>query len=153
MILARHALKELFTPINVRSLRQLHITRTHLRSHDVLAPFRPRPHQPRFSTPTFPASIEEITPEKRSEAFQTSSTQPAGTSFQEVPPPNAPLKGQGHLAVPIPAMKDPPSADERTGKGKVPSELRGEITVQGIVVPPKPRAPGEEGPSTYRLNS
>ena len=127
--------------LNVWRNRRIQTTRPILKSHDVLAPFRPPTRSPNL-VPTFPTNIAEITPDKRDGTFTTSSTQPAGISFQEIPPPDTEAsKSQGHLATPVPAMKDVRS---HAGRGDA-SQRRGEMSVQRVVVPPKPIPPGEEG--------
>jgi hypothetical protein len=90
--------------------------------------------------------------------FKTASTSPAGTSFQDVPPPDSAISQTGsRIAIPIPAMARPPTDTERPigggeGDGTTLGKAKGkgkekEILVQGIVVPPKPTPPHEEGES------
>lgn len=141
---AYHAIQSTLLSLRSASLRGIHETPLSARSHDVLAPFRPLAKS-RASDLTFPTVVNEMTPKKREGAFETSSTEPAGTSFQEVPPPNASLKGLGHMVLPVPAMKDvAPKADDSLQE-EATSPTRGEITVHGVVIPPKPRPPSEEG--------
>lgn len=83
---------------------------------------------------------------KDSATFQTVSTVPAGSSFQDVP---APLTDKNEvksrMAIPLPAMA---SLDETRSK---PVQARGrEEIVQGVVVPAKPRPPTEEGKCSTR---
>ena len=83
--------------------------------------------------------------------FITSATQPVGTSFQTVPPPDSPASVKGvQVKEPIPAMI--PSAIEskdgevgKMGEPLEPSQRRKTLYVVGIPIPPKPRPPGEEG--------
>ena len=63
--------------------------------------------------------------------FETLSTIPAASSFQEIP-----IAAGTTMQHEIPAMK--PSAPPSTEAGH-------EIFVEGVHVPPKPRKPGEEG--------
>ncbi|ORY20426.1 oxidoreductase-like protein [Naematelia encephala] len=132
MILARHALLR-YTTCSRRSLRAIHTRTTATRKHDVLAPFR-RPSLVSAAKSSFPTSLGEIRSADRIGVYETSSTSPAGTSFQDVPPP--PTAPSSKLAVPLPAMK-PLGDDLGLSAGKT-------MMVQGISVPPKPRPPGEE---------
>jgi hypothetical protein len=80
------------------------------------------------------------------ESYDTISTSPVATSFQETPPPEQSQSGV-RSARTLPAMQplyqehaaDKPERDWR--------ETRRPLTVQGIKIPPKPIAPGEEGDS------
>jgi hypothetical protein len=82
--------------------------------------------------------------------YETASTIPAAASFQDVPPPSDETKGV-RKAIPIPAMvtmeeiKD--TSTEADGKGE---EKEKEIIVQGVVIPPKPRPPKDDGMSESR---
>ncbi|TYJ56054.1 hypothetical protein B9479_003297 [Cryptococcus floricola] len=71
--------------------------------------------------------------------YETSSTAPVANSLQEVP-----AHGTGsRVADPVPAMKDTSgdnSANKDSGKGFRSKQM----IVQGVAVPPKPIAPGEE---------
>jgi hypothetical protein len=73
--------------------------------------------------------------------FETASTIPAAASFQEIPPPSTKTEGI-RKAIPIPAMApvEPDIIVKPKEKGK-------EITVQGIVIPPKPVPPKDDGKS------
>jgi hypothetical protein len=79
--------------------------------------------------------------------YETASTIPAAASFQDVPPPSDETKGV-RKAIPIPAMvtmeeiKD--TSREAEGKGE---EKEKEIFVQGVVIPPKPLPPKDDGMS------
>jgi len=143
MIIRHHAISSTTAASRARSFRQLHISPPIPRSHDVLARFRP----PSPAHPALPTANGEIASQKPAEAFETASTEPAGTSFQEVPPPDVPLDGPGHLAIPVPAMKDSTGHVGGTDKGKEKIERRGPTIVQGVEIPAKPIPPGEEGKS------
>lgn len=112
------------------------------RGRNILAKYAPRP-------------ISQA-PSLSGDPFLTSSTQPVGTSFQTVPPPNSAASKDGVLLKdPIPAMV-PSSAGAPSTLANAPcstSQKRGEITVRGVVIPPKPIPPGEEGKSTPRNTS
>lgn len=80
--------------------------------------------------------------------FDTISTIPAASSFQTVPPPTASKDGI-RKAIPIPAMATPTSEVVKSEKDKVEDKDK-EMIVQGIVIPPKPVPPKDDGmsPST-----
>lgn len=77
-------------------------------------------------------------------AFETTSTVPAAASFQDVPPPDTRVESS-RKAIPIPPMRPMVEAWEvqppREEKDK-------EMIVLGIVIPPKPRPPKDDGKST-----
>ncbi|WVQ98248.1 hypothetical protein IAU59_005371 [Kwoniella sp. CBS 9459] len=99
---------------------------------------------------------KESRPARTDEAFETSSTSPAGSSLQDVPKPvsistssldDTNSAAGTKLVEPIPAMKDPVSSIYTPGGGGLrPSAgtRTKEIAVQGVMVPPKPTPPGEE---------
>ncbi|WVF69616.1 hypothetical protein IAT40_004394 [Kwoniella sp. CBS 6097] len=94
------------------------------------------------------------------DAFETSSTSPAGTSFQDVPKPPSPstpsstssstekaeINGTKGTKVvePVPAMKDPSTTSVVSASEKGTTTRTREVAVQGVMVPPKPIPPGEE---------
>ncbi|WVR04797.1 hypothetical protein IAU60_001809 [Kwoniella sp. DSM 27419] len=71
---------------------------------------------------------------KRGIIFETSATTPVGTSLQEVPPDSAGSKVVSTAPAVKEGVSDRPDLDRRVK----------EMTVQGVVVPPKPVPPGEE---------
>ena len=79
------------------------------------------------------------------QTFDTISTIPAASSFQTVPPPTASKDGV-RKAIPIPAMATPTSDTELNAMEKV-EEKDKEMIVQGIVIPPKPVPPKDDGMS------
>jgi len=81
------------------------------------------------------------------QTFDTISTIPAALSFQTIPPPTAAKDGI-RKAIPIPAMVTPTS-DVDVTKDKVEDKDK-EMIVQGVVIPPKPVPPKDDGtlPST-----
>lgn len=88
--------------------------------------------------------------------FETASTVPAGSSIQEVPAPDSRPDNEGvRRAVALPAMQpvggDGDGDGESAIKGKEP---KGEVEmiVEGVVVPPKPRPPNDEGRSLYLVD-
>jgi hypothetical protein len=101
--------------------RNLTISARRERSRDVMAKYR-RPIQ----------------------TFDTISTIPAASSFQTVPPPTSSKDGI-RKAIPIPAMATPTSDAEVT-KREVEDKDK-EMIVQGIVIPPKPVPPKDDGTS------
>lgn len=80
--------------------------------------------------------------------YETASTIPAAASFQDVPPPSEETKGV-RKAIPIPAMvtMDEIKDTSREAKEKG-GEKEKEIIVQGVVIPPKPRPPKDDGTFT-----
>lgn len=123
-------------------------TRAYSRTgRDVLAAYR-KPIAP-SARPVVPgaSNVDEPLPD---EVFRTASTSPAGSSMQEIPPPSE-LQGGSRLETPIPAMKAP--EEVLPSKRKLePSQSRKEIIVQGVPIPPKPIAPGEEGEWLFSLS-
>lgn len=83
--------------------------------------------------------------------FGTVSTTPVGTSFQEVPKPGTLLdKGGVKSALPLPAMMSVESSgDASTKPARDWRETRDPLSILGVTVPPKPRAPGEEGMCSF----
>lgn len=81
---------------------------------------------------------------KQTTAFETASTTPAGSSFQDVPAPVVSSRSS-KTALPLPAMKPIDDVKLKRTESIVPSK---EIVVQGVVIPPKPRPPTEEGKLT-----
>ena len=123
---------------------------TQYRGRDVLAKYQSRPPlvaaKDHVELDTGSTSL--------SDDFVTSSTQPAGTSFQTVPPPSSDAAQHGSYSkAPVPAMVAPESSTfgSAPGSGSEPSQRRKEIIVQGVPIPPKPTPPGEEGTSTLPL--
>lgn len=116
-------------------------TRAYSRTgRDVLAAYR-KPTAP--SARPVVLDVPKIDELHADEVFRTVSTSPAGSSMQEIPPPSE-LQGGSRLETPIPAMKA--LEEVLPSKRKLePSQSRKEIIVQGVPIPPKPIAPGEEG--------
>ena len=144
MIIARHIVN--FTESRIKAIRCFRISASRRKSHDVLAQFRPPRPPSSLCNVAESIAFSGRTSADRSEVFETSSTEPAGTFFQEVPPPTKPQEAE-YLALPVPAVKDTPLQAGDGSKEKKNSPSRGPITVLGVVVPPKPRPPGEEGKS------
>lgn len=143
-------IQSILSPVN-RHIATRHIAscaRLHRqRQLDYLAPFR-RPANPPYSplndklqnvlqTHGRPAASPE-----GNVAYETASTAPVATSLQEVP--RREDEKASRLVDPVPAMKDASGAKEEQSKGKTKARTK-EMIVQGIVVPPKPTPPGEEG--------
>jgi len=78
------------------------------------------------------------------QTFDTISTIPAAASLQAVPPPSTSTNGV-RKAVPIPAMITPTSEVEKVGV----KEGDKEMIVQGVVIPPKPVPPKDDGMSFF----
>lgn len=116
-------------------------TRAYSRTgRDVLAAYRKPIASPVRSVVLGASNVDEP---HANEVFLTVSTSPAGSSMQEIPPPSE-VQGGSRLEMPIPAMKAP--EDVLPSKRKLDSsQSRKEIIVQGVPIPPKPIAPGEEG--------
>jgi len=76
------------------------------------------------------------------QTFDTISTIPAASSFQTIPPPTASKDGI-RKAIPIPAMATP-TLDVKVTKNEVEDKDK-EMIVQGIVIPPKPVPPKDDG--------
>lgn len=143
-------IQSILSPVN-RHIATRHIAscaRLHRqRQLDYLAPFR-RPANPPYSplndklrnvlqTHGRPAASPE-----GNAAYETASTAPVATSLQEVP--RREDEEASRLVDPVPAMKDASGAKEEQSKEKTKARNK-EMIVQGIVVPPKPTPPGEEG--------
>ncbi|CAD6564616.1 MAG: hypothetical protein TREMPRED_005781 [Tremellales sp. Tagirdzhanova-0007] len=76
--------------------------------------------------------------------FQTSSTEPAGMSFQQVSSPDTVSIGPGHLAVQVPAMReDAPSLEVPQNTGSE-GHHHIERKILGVTILPRPRPPAEE---------
>lgn len=116
----------------------LHTSTTFRR--DLLAKYA-RPHAPKYSNdpnataryPTFAKGLND--------AFETSATAPVLASIQEVPPHSARSK----LAATLPAMVTPQDVPAIKSPPAQP-----EIKVAGVIIPPKPVPPGEEGTRLYK---
>jgi hypothetical protein len=78
------------------------------------------------------------------QTFDTISTIPAASSFQTVPPPTSSKDGI-RKAIPIPAMATPDPGVEMA-KNEVENKDK-EMIVQGIVIPPRPVPPKDDGTS------
>ncbi|OCF45781.1 hypothetical protein I317_00269 [Kwoniella heveanensis CBS 569] len=151
--------------------RQRHHPHRRRSQLDLFAHFKPPP-PPRTPLQQVLSSSPPDEPRTRTgdndEAFETSSTAPAGTSFQDVPKPistsssirdgstvQATTLGS-KVVEPVPAMKASTTSapafalagdkDIGTGAGTGPNQgvRTKEIAVQGVMVPPKPIPPGEE---------
>ena len=131
--------------------RHLHGTSYQFRSHDVLARFRQPSSRPEASGPSL-LTRTETTSDSKSGTFETSSTEPAGMSFQQVPSPDIAPIGAGHLAIAVPAMKDAAPADAAQHTGSEGGRMN-EKLVLGVTIPPKPRPPAEEGTLSYIRSS
>jgi hypothetical protein len=81
-------------------------------------------------------------PPPLSNTFETTSTVPAAASFQDVPPPST-TPDHVRKAVPIPAMIPTPSTEPQQPV----KEMDKEMIVQGVVIPPKPVPPKDDGTS------
>lgn len=82
-------------------------------------------------------------------AFETTSTIPAAASFQDVPPPSQETKSV-RKAIPIPAMT--PTYDPvDVSKKEIEKNKEKEIFVQGVVIPPRPVPPKDDGESYLLL--
>jgi hypothetical protein len=79
------------------------------------------------------------------QTFDTISTIPAASSFQTVPPPTSSKDGI-RKAIPIPAMATPDLDMEVKEKKEVEDKDK-EMIVQGIIIPPKPVPPKDDGTS------
>jgi hypothetical protein len=79
------------------------------------------------------------------QTFDTISTIPAASSFQTIPPPSTSKDGI-RKATPIPAMATPDPDMEVKEKKKVEDKDK-EMIVQGIVIPPRPVPPKDDGTS------
>ncbi|RXK39154.1 hypothetical protein M231_03511 [Tremella mesenterica] len=107
------------------------------KSHDLLARYR-RPNVPPFTSTPIQSDVELITTENK-DKFITSSPSPVSPSLAEVPPPqNVDLK----MARPVPAMKPLKLTLEKENVSA--TSGKGEIWVQGVLIPPKPVPPGAE---------
>ena len=84
------------------------------------------------------------------QTFDTISTIPAASSFQTIPPPST-SKGGIRKATPIPAMATPDPDMEVKEKKEVEDKDK-EMIVQGIVIPPKPVPPKDDGTSLTMLH-
>ena len=71
--------------------------------------------------------------------FETASTVPAGSSFQEIPPPD----WVNLVQKPIPAMD--PTGSSTSKASSIPEDEVSETIVQGVTVPPRPHPPAAEG--------
>lgn len=89
-----------------------------------------------------PQAISDIAADDRKDAFETTATAPVGMSFQETPSPGSTVGSK--LAVKLPAMVAPEASEPI----KKPKQV--EIKVEGVVIPPKPTPPGEEGTSKLK---
>lgn len=143
-------LQSILSPVNG------HITTRHItscarlhrqRQLDYLAPFR-RPANPPYSPlndklqNVLQTRGQPTASPEGNVAYETASTAPVATSLQEVP--SCEDEEASRLVEPVPAMKDASGAKEEQSKGKTKARTK-ETIVQGIVVPPKPTPPGEEG--------
>ena len=127
--------------------RHVHITSTPFRSHDVLARFRRPSSGPQASNPSL-ISRTVTASDSMPGTFQTSSTEPAGMSFQQVSSPDTVSIGPGHLAVQVPAMReDAPSLEVPQNTGSE-GHHHIERKILGVTILPRPRPPAEEGTST-----
>nr|XP_031860718.1 uncharacterized protein CI109_003761 [Kwoniella shandongensis]KAA5527790.1 hypothetical protein CI109_003761 [Kwoniella shandongensis] len=112
-----------------------------------MAPFRPPPSSTQLqdilhqSSPR--AASSESGDTKSQDAFETTSTSPAGSSLQDVSESTRKLPTSGTKVVePVPAMKD-----VVTSSSSVPQDegrRKKEMIVMGVAIPPKPVPPGEE---------
>lgn len=143
-------LQSLLSPVNghITTRHIASCTRLHRqRQLDYLAPFR-RPANPPYSPlndklqNVLQTRGQPTASPEGNVAYETASTAPVATSLQEVP--SCEDEEASRLVEPVPAMKDASGAKEEQSKGKTKARTK-EMIVQGIVVPPKPTPPGEEG--------
>ena len=106
---------------------------TRARSHNLLA---------RYAAP----STEELAAKAGSdlERYETVATNPVASSFQDVPPPEQENAGI-RTARTLPAMQPLHEPDVGAKPKRDWRETRAPLVVQGIKIPSRPIAPGEEG--------
>ena len=144
MLIFRNLIVIQSSVLKYRCMRAFHNYPPCHRSLDVLAAFR-RPAKLQPAT-TFQSNAESLESGGRSkEPFEQVSAEPVEISFQKVQPTNAALHDQTHNVDSVPAMKDISLAVQQTEARQDNREHSKEIKVQGVVIPPKPRTPGEEG--------
>lgn len=112
----------------------------------------------KYARPAFPP-LGDTPSLSTDDVFITASTEAAGTSFQSIPPPDTGKDGS-HEGKVVPAMIPTPTVPVSDQTAALDSSKAGnesktsggvrkkEIIVQGIAIPPKPIAPGEEGELT-----